>query len=236
MRDAYWWKKRAQKLAHQVSRERVLVLERPKHGISDVADIARRISVLTIVDVGANWGQSAIRFRAAFPHARILSLEPVDRIFGELRHRTRGLNIETYSLALGAQVGKGTMFLTGQETTNSLIRPPADVCGIEEVDIDTLDNFLSQRQLESVDVLKVDVEGYDLEVLAGGAESLSTGIVKSVLVEVGFQPGDDRHPPINTVAHVMDEYGFSLLGIYEQTPEWTGEPRIRFANALFVRR
>ena len=73
--DEYWIKKRMQHLFHRVTGQRVMSFERPHHGISDVLDIIRTgLPVGTIIDVGANTGQSALRFRAAFPQvARYLT-------------------------------------------------------------------------------------------------------------------------------------------------------------------
>src|SRR5262245_20899324 len=98
----------------------IQVFGHSKHGISDTEDIARIVpKVKTILDVGANTGQSAIRFRAAFPRARIISFEPVSETFKELQRRTAGLDIDCHRLALGRANGRATMYLTSISLTSS---------------------------------------------------------------------------------------------------------------------
>ena len=41
-------------------------------------------------------------------------------------------------------------------------------------------------------------------------------------------------PPLPEAQAWLARFGYVLFGIYEQTPEWSGEPRLRFSNALFV--
>jgi hypothetical protein len=120
--------------------------------------------------------------------------------------------------------------------TSSLVRPPADeLRGVEEVDVTTLDDFLAANGVSAVDLLKIDAEGYDLEVLKGAEQTLSAGRVRVVMAEVGFHPGDDRHPLFDDVRDMLVDYGFAVFGIYEQHLEWTGEPALRFANAVFCK-
>lgn len=230
-------KKLAQERVSRVARGRLFVFESAKHGIVDTADLARSgHAIQTIVDVGANTGQSALRFRAAFPNARIISLEPVGRTFDELRDRTKGLDIECHKLAAGSSTGRSTIFLTPFSVTSSLMRPSEyEVTGTEEVDVVVLDDFLRDQGISSVDLLKVDAEGYDLEVLKGASSSLAAGRIRFVMAEVGFHPGDDRHPLFDDVRDELMKSGFSVFGIYEQHLEWTGVPALRFANAVFCR-
>ena len=216
-------------------RNRVSVA-RAKHGVSDVTDIAPH-DIAVIVDVGANTGQSAIRFRAAFPRARIISFEPVRATFAELERRTRGMNVECHRLALGPEPAQATMYLTESSLMSSLLRPDdEDLKATETVDVATLGGTLANLEVGPVDLLKIDAEGYDLEVLAGGVDHLSRGLVKFVLIEAGFHPGDERHPLFDDVRFFLMKFGFCVFGIYDQKLEWSGEPSLRFANVLFRRR
>jgi FkbM family methyltransferase len=234
-RDAYWWTKRTQRLIDRATRGRVMVFRRSKHGIVDTDDIARAFpDVKTILDVGANTGQSAIRFRAAFPMARIISFEPIAETFKELQRRTARLNVECRRLALGRVNGRTTMYLTPISLTNSLVRPDDDeLRGTEEVDVGTLDTYVENHHIDSIDLLKIDAEGFDLEVIAGASKILSTGQVRFVIAEVGLHPGDNRHPLFDDVRDALMLHGFRVFGLYDQTLEWSGEPCLRFANAVF---
>jgi FkbM family methyltransferase len=237
--DKYWWQKLAQERLMQVSGGRILVLGDPKHGLVDTYDIARAAgNVNTIVDVGANIGQSAIRFRAAFPKARIVCLEPVSGTFAELKRRTAQLDVDYFNIALGSENTRSTIYLTSHafSTTNSLVRSTVEaMAGTEEVVVETLDFFVDQQKISEIDILKIDVEGFDLEVLKGAVQTLTAGKIRFVIMEVGFHPGDNRHPLFDDARGMLMDYGFRVFGLYQQTLEWTGEPAVRFANAVFCR-
>lgn len=234
-RDPYWLKKRVQERLHAAVKGRLMVFEQYKHGVLDTLDIANSArEIRTVIDVGANTGQSALRFRAAFPTARIISLEPVGQSFCELKHRVEGHRVECHQLALGPTSGWATIYLTRFSVTNSLVRPPDDeFLGEEEVQVQTLDDFVGDNSIDMIDLLKIDAEGYDLEVLKGGTNVLSEGKVRFIMIEVGFHPGDARHPLFDTVRDFLTGYGYHAFGIYGQTLEWTGEQSLRFANAVF---
>ena len=232
-----YYKKKLQYGVESAAARKAFFFETSRHGIEDVLDLSRLISPTgVLLDVGANIGQTAIRFRAAFPKARIISIEPVAETFAQLAARTRAFGIERHHIALGAKSGRMTMYLTPFSVTSSLVRPPEDdIRGTQEVEVVTLDQFAKLNGIGAIELLKIDAEGYDMEVIAGGSGLLSGGAVKSVLVEVGFHPGDHRHPLFDDIRNALSAYGFRVFGIYNQTPEWTGEPSIRFANAMFYR-
>lgn len=221
----------------RASGRKLFLFQTPRHGVDDLADIASfGPEPSTILDVGANIGQSAMRFRLAFPRARIVSLEPVAATFAELRRRTANLDVDCRRLALGPQEGRATIYLTDLSVTNSLKRPATDeLRGAEEIEVETLDGFVSRNALEAIDLLKIDAEGFDLDVIRSGAQTLAAGRVRFILVEVGFNPGDPRHPLFDDMRAELTPHGFRLFGFYEQSLEWTREPRLRYANALFCR-
>jgi FkbM family methyltransferase len=232
-----YYKKYLQYKCEEMLRRRAFVFQAPRHGIEDVLDIGRLFNPDdAILDIGANVGQSAIRFRAAFPSARIVSFEPIAATYAKLKQNTRGLNIETHNVALGPEAKTETMFLTPFSETNSLVRPPeSDLLGSEQVKVTTLDQFVRENSIGPIGLLKIDAEGYDLKVIEGAIHTLAAGAVRFVLVEVGFHPEDERHPLFDKIRYALAPFGFRVFGIYNQSLEWTGAPSLRFANALFCR-
>jgi FkbM family methyltransferase len=207
---------------------------RARHGQRDGADLRRSgCAIERIFDVGANVGQSALKFRADFPRAEIHCFEPVHETFEILRRTVSGLRgVHCHELACGSADGEQTIYLTHQSNTSSLLRP-ADVVGAQVVKVRTLDHFAAEERIERVDLLKIDAEGYDLEVLRGARELLASARVAFVLAEVGWHPGDTRHVLFDDVRAYLAAFGFAVFGIYDQQLEWTGEPRLRYANACF---
>ncbi len=64
--------------------------------------------------------------------------------------------------------------------------PPA--AGTEQVETDTIDHFCHERQIERIDILKVDAEGADLKRAAGRGANAARGQGAFVFAEVGFDP------------------------------------------------
>lgn len=205
------------------------------HAREDWYDIRKSgCRIESIFDVGANIGQSANKFREAFPLANIYCFEPVLGNFQELHKSAKGDSyVQCFHMALGSAPGTGKIYLTDHSTTSSLIEPENSL-GFEEVQIDTIDSFCAVRGIERIDLLKVDAEGFDLEVLKGAASLLSSASVAFVLAEVGFHPGDTRHVLFDFVREFLMANGFHVYGFYDQNLEWSGESRLRFANVCFA--
>src|SRR5437867_1212696 len=86
----------------------------------DAARRAPQVSFETIFDVGANVGQSTMRFARWFPHATVWAFEPFTEAFGELERATQGLNARCFKLALGSRTEKVTVALSRLSVNNSL--------------------------------------------------------------------------------------------------------------------
>lgn len=135
---------------------------------------------LVIFDIGANIGQSCAYFRQNFPDSKIFSFEPIPSTFEKLLRFVEKLpkneKIHCYDLGMGFAEGSFEIFLKENSVLNSLsnnlplqtTEPPV------EIKITTLDKFLKSQNLNKVDILKIDVEGYEIEVLKGAEELLNS--------------------------------------------------------------
>lgn len=203
------------------------------HGVDLYHDLGRLDShIHTIIDVGANVGQAALRFREQFPRAVIHCFEPVRSTFMKLVKNVTRQGCHCHCCALGSREERRTIYVRDNDTMSSLIRP-TDYASAEEVDVKTLDEWSCENSIECVDVLKIDAEGYDLEVLAGASRLLQQGAVKFVLAEVGF---DETKPiaPYEAVMAALGSKGMRLVGLYNQTMEWGGKRHLLYADALFA--
>ena len=204
------------------------------HGREDCADIAGcGAPITTILDVGANVGQSARKFREAFPESTIHCFEPVSHVFDELvANLSQDHRVTCHRTALGSAAGIATIYLTPHSTASSMIASDEST-GSETVTVITLDGFAERESITDVDLLKIDAEGFDLEVLRGAERVLASERIKFILVEVGFSPGDHRHVLFDDVRSFLSLFGFKLLGIYDQQVEWSGPRFLRYANVCF---
>ena len=219
-----------------------VLLRQLPHGLDAAYDIGRWVpEVTTIVDVGANVGQSTVAFAETWPGARIYSVEPFTEAFTRLKRNVSGRpGIVCLQCALGAAPATARVRLRKGLVTNSLAyavdieNGSADTGDTEVVQIRTLDELCATEGIERIDLLKIDTEGYDLEVLAGSRGLIEGERISFVQVEVGMTAANTKHVPLQDAQAWVARYGYVLFGVYEQTPEWSGEPRLRFSNALFV--
>lgn len=213
------------------------------HGVSIEADVQRllpRFQSSVVFDVGANVGQSARHFAKVFPKAEIFCFEPVQSTFQTLQKNLSQLsNVHCYALALGAAAGSGNMVLQDSSDMfylqkSSTAMTPAQE-NLEVIEIDTVDNICTRSHLETISYLKIDTEGYDLEVLKGAEQMLQAGRIDLVEVEAGMHPGNPRHVPFEQLKQFLESYDYRLFGIYEQYHEWlTREPHLRRINSVFI--
>lgn len=126
-------------------------------------------------DIGANHGQFSLVVSHWFPphEKRCFAFEPHPEnssVLKENLQRNNCLNVEVVNLALAAQAG--TMMLYGESVTASLQSSGLRTKGYI-VDVDTLDSFCERTGVVP-DIMKIDVEGFELEVLRGGLKTLIT--------------------------------------------------------------
>ncbi|MBZ8138288.1 hypothetical protein CLD22_00035 [Rubrivivax gelatinosus] len=210
------------------------------HGMNLYADLRRCFpdqAFRTIFDVGANVGQTALVLARLFPEARIHSFEPFADAHRQLIARTRSLNVICHASALGEVDARITAHAQGASTTNTLLAAgPCDgeQTGAQFIDVLTLDGFCAAADIKTIELMKIDTEGFDLKVLHGAARLLGTQAVKVVQVEASMNATNSKHVPFAAFVDYFDRMDYRLFGVYEQTREWSGEARLRFANPVFV--
>jgi FkbM family methyltransferase len=153
------------------------------------------------IDVGANVGSYTIW--AAELGAEVIALEPALDTFALLRENValNGYRVRAIRAAAGACCGTAR-FTDGQDAANRL-----DPAGPVETPLVTIDSIIRNRVVAG---LKVDVEGFEIEVLRGCAAALSERRIRLIQLEWNAMSesavGADRQP----VAKLLAEHGYSL--------------------------
>lgn len=228
-------------LSHAVLASRALPLSRyVPRGTFVLYDIqrfaqSRRLDV--IFDVGANAGQSAWGFTRYFRDAQIYCFEPGRAAFTEL--------IDTYgphhglhclNLALGEKSETRELVVADTDTERSTFAPapnmrhfPREICKVI-----ALDEFCATEQISGIDLLKMDVQGWELAVLSGAQAMLRANRVRFVLSEVGFVD-DERDMTFFPHLHErMQSLGFRFCGFYDSYRYGQQKEFVGFSNALYV--
>lgn len=142
----------------------------------------------TAFDVGSNVGHWSARFLASCqPSARLWAFEPASAALGELQRRFQGeARLIVEPLALSDFIGLSSFSeRIGANHEQSSFSPSSggDPARQINVQVTTLDAYCRDRGVERIDFLKVDAEGHDFRVLAGGRDLLEAGRVRFVQFE-----------------------------------------------------
>ena len=197
------------------------------------------LDIRTVIDVGANKGRAARRFRRLFPAARVYCVEPIPRLCRRLEQwaETQGGAVQVLELALSRVPSEQPLYVHRQSDILSTLAapPPGEAAQFEPITVrvDTLDHLAAEMRLEADVLVKIDTEGLDLEVIRGGEETLRRAA--AVIVEAAFypNPAGDAAPTFEDIAAVLRDLGYVYrgnvrLGCQHGTP--------MLADVLFARR
>jgi len=148
------------------------------------------VSPTTIFDVGANVGDYSLLVRKYCPEAKIYCFEPVSSTVNELREKLRNLNDVTI-------VNKGLSDVSNKISINiyehSVHASIYQIKGTqsksakeEEIEVMCGDVFMESMRIDSVDLLKLDVEGSEMAALRGFGRALSQRKIRLIQFEYGY--------------------------------------------------
>jgi FkbM family methyltransferase len=177
------------------------------------------LSEPVIFDIGANIGTFTTWMARAFPKGKIHSFEPQRAVFQMLSGNAainNLYNVYTYNIGLGKENTKvefeepdyfekndfGTFSLVqdiiAEKTKNKIV-----------VQINTIDWFVEYYKISKVHLLKVDVEGMDLDVLIGGSNT-----IKKYFPIIFIEHCDNRKTILEDIKKFLDnyEYKYEIIG------------------------
>jgi FkbM family methyltransferase len=204
----------------------------------ELLDLIAGAGVNVIYDIGANVGTWSLLAKSIIPNAKIHAFEPLPEHADAFARACTGLNdIILHHVALGSENSTATLHVTDFSDASSLL-PIAEAgrlhFGIQEAGrfattVRRLDDYRAEKQLPWPDVLKLDVQGYELEVLKGATECLMHA--KAVIAEVSFVVIYEEQCLFEGVVELMKERGFRLHALGVNTS--LGRPLVQ-TDALFV--
>lgn len=144
--------------------------------------------------------------------------------------------VQINHVALGSSQGSVMMKAGQSDQTHQICRKSEKLSGngeILKVRMDTIDSYMKNKGITIIDLLKIDVEGYELEVLDGAKQALERRTVKVILAECDFDPDDTQHTYFNDLWNYLRFRNFSFFGLYDVI-RYGNRMGIGFCNALFV--
>jgi len=185
-----------------------------------------------VFHIGAHYGQES-EFYDAQNISDIIYFEPQKHVFDILREKVKSGKF--FNIALGNEKQKMKMFTeqANQGMSSSLLKPGIHVTqyphivfnGYEDVDVDTLDNVVKENNLSStINMIVMDVQGFELNVLKGGIETLKQ--IDYVYTEVNRAEVYENC----TKVEQLDEF---LSGFTRVETDWVGST---WGDAVYIRK
>lgn len=177
-------------------------------------------------DVGANIGLHSVTVKALRPDVEVVAIEPapLPAIRVLQNARLNGVQVRLAGFALGGCAGYENLSLVIEGNSGlSSFRPWSDVrYGAHMLTrCERADDLIASGMLPAPDVVKIDVEGYELEVLRGMPALLASGNLKAVI----FEAHDDPMRPNDPFSSLFGAAGLMIEPLPPRVPD---EPLINY--------
>lgn len=200
-----------------------------------------RDNVSVIFDVGARFGAVSRIYRQIFPTANIYAFEPFPESFKRLSETTSADNhIHCFNTAISDKSGEELLHVNKFTAANSTFRTAQsesvlnEICKTQDtlsVKAITINDFMNEKKIDQIDILKLDIQGGELKALKGAENLLKNGKIIMIYAEVSFINIYESQPLFHDVAKFLYSFGYRIIDIYNP---WYIKNKLIWADALFI--
>ena len=190
-----------------------------------VSYLIQQKGINKVLDVGANKGQFASSILKEHPNMRVLSFEPLSDAYKVLSTRSAlKKNWEAHNYAIGSQVMESEIYVSANSHSSSLLEinqshldaeATAKVIRTEKIKVTPLHTLVNLSKTEKV-FLKIDTQGFEMEVLKGSKGLFSN--IELIVVELSLVELYKGAATFSSIVNYLEENGFKL---YQLFPEFT---------------
>lgn len=196
-----------------------------RHGVGAAIEHRSALAHLapaTAVDIGANRGQFSLFLTEAFPNARVYAFEPLAEAAARFQALfASGSHVTLYQVAIGPIESTATIHVSRRDDSSSLLPitslqealfPGTGLKETQTIAVAPLDNFLTRDSVRPPALLKLDVQGYELEALKGCDTLLDR--FAHVYAECSFLELYAGQALADEVVDYLHRRGFRLRGVF----------------------
>jgi len=194
-----------------------------------------------IFDVGANRGDTVQKYYELFPNSHIYAFEPFPELFKLLTERFNSFSsIHCLPFAISNKESLVPFYTNFNPDTNSLLKPKKiglnsdkQAANLGSIDIKTtsLDLYCEANNISEICILKLDIQGGELEALKGAIKLLTTKSIKLIYTETYFRGQYEDQPLFHDICKFLFQFGYFLQDIYNPI---YGNGSIVWCDAIFV--
>ena len=172
----------------------------------------------TIIDIGSNKGQFILLIEKIYPNKNIYSFEPIKEMIGkQKKFFSYKNNIIFHNIALGSSTTLKEFLITTRMDSSSFLKIVSDknksknydIVENRNIQINTLDNLLINEKISHPVLIKIDVQGYELEVLRGANNLLKK--TDYLLLEVSKNEMYQNQPIEKVIVEYLKNLNFDIL-------------------------
>ena len=185
-----------------------------------------------IIDVGGNKGQSIERYLKIFDKPIIHSFEPIKTEFDFMYKKFRNnKDIFLNNLALGNKTEEKEFNVTANSGNSSFnkINLSTDwlkvrskqyntseegyVTSVQKVNVTKLDQYCKDNNINVIDLVKIDTQGYEDKVLEGSLDLIKQNKIKAIVTEIMFDNVYEKYFSFSDIEKFIIPYNFRMVGI-----------------------
>jgi FkbM family methyltransferase len=210
-----------------------------------IKDIIGNNDSPVIFDVGSCVGDTVLEFLNNYPSASIYAFEPDPDSFSKLFERVKVMNkVYCNNIAIGEKTESKMFFQNKNFATNSFLEPDKQggdfTDNIDDLQLrhscilptTSLDNFCINNGIETIDLIKIDTQGYEFHVLKGAKKLIKSKKIKALYFESNFVPIYKDQSSLFDCGAFLSAYGYRFYGIFEEKVDKDNRPL--WGEALFV--
>lgn len=215
-----------------------------RHGVAAAPEhrLVLRLDLATVLDIGANRGQFTLAVRRWAPEAKVIAFEPLAGPAARFRRVFQGdSKVILHQAAIGPEAGEAIIHVSAADDSSSLLPisaaqqrlfPGTGEVRTETIRVGRLSDFVPAEDIKTPALLKLDVQGFELEALRGCEDLLQR--FGHVYVECSFMELYIGQVLAHEVIAWLAERGFVLGGVYNMS--YDGHGRAVQADFLFGRK
>jgi FkbM family methyltransferase len=146
-----------------------------------------------IIDCGANIGMSVLYFKRLFPDSKIVAFEANPYTFKLLQeniNRSKIMNVELHNVALFDTETEISFYIGGKGSLWGSVNKERGGCNELKIKAERLSNYL--KNIETVDLIKMDVEGAEVNIIGDLFDSGTINKAKEYLIEYHHNMNQDK--------------------------------------------
>jgi FkbM family methyltransferase len=187
----------------------------------NIAKITQKIGALIVYDLGANEGVWSLAFAEANANVHVHAFEPLPDVYTTLTKRVETHSrITTHNIGFGSTKGTVQMYQDKFSPASSLLKmtnrsleeyPQTGEQHLVQVRIEKMDEYVATMQLPIPDLIKIDVQGYEDDVIAGGKEVICQS--RYVWIELSLVSLYENGSTFHSTYKALSELGYSFFDI-----------------------